>query len=75
MFLSTNPQPVFPACRAAASAEQTPTVGFPAQQADEQSALLTQPPVMNWAPLAAPTFLEPAALGSTARTERKTGGG
>lgn len=72
LLASTNPQPVFPAWRAAASAEQTPTVGLPAQQPEEQSALLTQPPVMNCAPLAAPTFLAPATLGVTARVERKT---
>jgi len=43
-FSSTNPHPVFPACNAAASAEQTPTVGLPAQQAEEQSAFEVQPP-------------------------------
>jgi len=44
---STNPHPVLPACRAAASAEHTPTVGLPAQQAELQSAFEVHPPVMN----------------------------
>lgn len=44
---SVKPHPVFPACKAAASAEQTPTVGFPAQHAEEQSASDVHPPVMN----------------------------
>lgn len=66
-FGSTNPQPVLPAWLAAASAEQTPSVGFPAQQADAQSALEVHPPVMNWAAVFVPTFLAPATLGVTAR--------
>ena len=44
---STNPHPVLPACRAAASAEHTPTVGLPAQQAEPQPAFEVHPPVMN----------------------------
>jgi hypothetical protein len=66
-FGSLNPQPVFPFWLLAASAEQTPLPEEAtwAQQAELQSALETQPPVMNCAPLPAPTFFEPAALGVT----------
>lgn len=46
-FGSVKPHPVLPAWRAAASAEQTPTVGLPAQHAEEQSASDVHPPVMN----------------------------
>lgn len=66
---STKPQPVLPACKEAASAEQMPTAVVPisAQQADWQSASATQPPVMNWEASPAPTFLAPALLGVRAR--------
>lgn len=69
---STKPQPVLPAWLAAASALHTPAVGLPAQQADWQSASLTQPPVMNCWPLPVPTFLAPALLGVTARAVAAT---
>lgn len=63
-----NPQPVLPAwVDGAPWPEQTPTVGLPAQHADEQSALAVHPPVMNCCPLPVPTFLAPATLGVTAR--------
>lgn len=60
---STKLQPFLPFWNWAASAEQTPTPLALAQHPDAQSALLTHPPVMNWAPLPAPTFLAPALLG------------
>lgn len=49
----------------AASAEQIPTPWplISAQQAVEQSASLTQPPVINWLPSPDPTFFAPALLG------------
>lgn len=66
-FGSLNPHPVFPFCRLAASALHTPSpvAATWLQQAEEQSASDTQPPVMNCAPLPAPTFLAPALLGVT----------
>lgn len=66
---STKPQPVLPACSEAASAEQMPTAVAPisAQQALEQSASLTQPPVINCEASPAPTFFAPALLGVRAR--------
>ena len=63
---SSNPHPCLSFWRAAASAEQTPLFRLLfAQHADEQSALLVHPPVMNCAPPPAPTFLDPASLGVT----------
>lgn len=62
-FGSENPHPLFPFWNCAASALQTPTPEALAQQAELQSALETQPPVMNWEPLPDPTFLAPALLG------------
>lgn len=69
---STKSQPFFPFWNCAASAEQTPTPLASAQQAELQSALLTHPPVMNCAPLPAPTFLAPALLGVMAIAARAT---
>lgn len=60
-----KPHPVFPCCVWAPTPEQMPT--GPAQQADWQSALDRQAPVMNWAPWPLPTFLAP--LGSGVRGE------
>lgn len=64
-FGSLNPQPVFPFWLLAASALHTPSpvAATWEQQAEEQSASDTQPPVINCAPLPAPTFLAPALLG------------
>lgn len=64
---SLKPQPVLPFWLATTSAEpeQTPSVGFPAQHADEQSASVVQPPVINCWPFPVPTFLAPATLGVT----------
>ena len=70
---STNPHPVLPACLDAATAEHTPTVGLPAQQAELQSASEVQPPVMNCWPLAWPTFFAPALFGVTANVVNVTG--
>lgn len=72
LFGSTNPHPVFPFCKLAACALHTP---FPelatlAQHAELQSAFDTHPPVMNCAPLPAPTFFAPALLGVTCARER-----
>ncbi len=71
-FGSTKPHPVFPFWLEAAAAEQTPTVGLPAQHADWQSASEVQPPVMNCWPLARPTDLAPALLGVTVARARVT---
>ena len=71
---STKLQPLLPFWNWAASAEQTPTPLALAQHPDPQSALLTHPPVMNCAPLPAPTFLAPALLGVMATAVRATGG-
>lgn len=60
---STKLQPALPFWKAAASAEQTPTPLAFAQHAEAQSALLTHPPVMNWAPFPLPTFRAPALFG------------
>lgn len=62
---STKPQPCLPFCSEAASALQIPVALDPiwAQQAEEQSASETHPPVMNWDPSPEPTLLAPALLG------------
>lgn len=72
---STKPQPSLPFWVEAASAEQIPSpeAEISAQQADWQSASLTQPPVMNWEPSPAPTLLAPALLGARAKAETATG--
>ena len=71
---STKPQPSLPFWVEAASAEQIPSpeADISAQQADWQSASLTQPPVVNWEPSPAPTLLAPALLGARARAETAT---
>ena len=73
---SLKPHPCLSFWRAAASAEQTPLPWLLlAQQAEPQSALATQPPVMNCEPLPRPTFLAPARLGCTrAEALRATSG-
>jgi hypothetical protein len=70
-FGSLNPHPVLPFWLAAATPEQTPAPvdATLEQHALEQSASATQPPVMNCAPLPAPTFLAPALFGVTCAME------
>lgn len=57
----TKPHPVLPCWNCAPGPEQMPA--GPAQQADWQSALERQAPVMNWPPWPLPMFLLPDGSG------------
>jgi hypothetical protein len=67
---SPKPQPALPLTLPTAAPEQIPVVAPPAMKAQQdcttawlQSAVLKQPPVMNWRPLPLPTFLSPFGSG------------